>query len=341
MTTTPPRPPFDPEIEAALTALCDEVVTTLAPEDIQELRSRAQPPDLAALSLGGAYDITSHLVRVAWDTAEVTLVLVRPATRPGPFAVLYYLHGGGLVAGSAYDDLPWLIELAAQTGTAVAAVEYRLAPEWPFPAAVEDSYAGLEWLAEHGAKHGVDPARIVVSGVSAGGGLAAATALLARDRGGPHLAGQLLIYPMLDDRNNSPSAVQMAGAGSWDREANATGWQAYLGDKAGGPDIPGHAAPARAEDLRGLPPTFIDVGSAETFRDEDIAYAQRLWKCGGDAELHVWPGGCHGFDFLAPEARLSKKSRAARVRWLTGVLARSAGPLHLPHITETAPATVS
>jgi acetyl esterase/lipase len=341
MTTPPARPPFDPEIEAVLKALGDEVVTALAPEDIDELRSRAQPPDMAALTLGGSYDITSHRVTVPWDTAEVTLVLVRPAARPAPVAVLYHLHGGGLVAGSAYDDLPWLLELAAQTGTAVAAIEYRLAPEWPFPAAVEDSYAGLEWLAEYGAKHGVDPTRIVVSGVSAGGGLAAATALLARDRGGPHLVGQLLIYPMLDDRNDSLSAVQMAGVGSWDRAANATGWRAYLGASAGGPDIPGHAAPARAEDLCGLPPTFVDVGSAETFRDEAIAYAERLWRCGGDAELHVWPGGCHGFDFLAPEARMSKNARAARVRWLTGVLARSTGPLQPPPIAEAAPVTVS
>ena len=341
MNTLPPRPPFDPEIEATLTALGSEVVTGLAAEDIDQLRSRVTPPDLASLTLGATFEITVHRIPVAWDRSEATLVLVRPTAHAGPVAVVYHLHGGGLVAGSVYEDLPWLLELAAQAGTAVAAVEYRLAPEWPFPAAVEDSYAGLEWLAEHGAKHGVDPARIVVSGVSAGGGLAAATALLARDRRGPHLAGQLLIYPMLDDRNDSLSAVQMAGVGSWDRAANATGWRAYLGSGSGGPHTPGHAAPARAEDLSGLPPTFVDVGSAETFRDEDIAYAQRLWRCGGDAELHVWPGGCHGFDFLAPQARMSRNARAARVRWLTGVLARSPGPLQPPHLTAAAPVTVS
>jgi len=250
--------------------------------------------------------------------------------------VVYHLHGGGLVTGSAYDDLPWLLELASQTGMAVAAIEYRLAPEWPFPAAVEDSYAGLLWIAENGAEHGIDPARIVISGVSAGGGLAAAAALLARDRGGPHLAGQMLIYPMLDDRNNTASAAQMAGVGSWDQTANATGWRAYLGDRAGGPDVPGHAAPARVEDLRGLPPAFLDVGSAETFRDEDVAYAERLWRCGGDAELHVWPGGCHAFDLLAPEARVSRDARAARVRWLTRVLARAADRRPTPDSTASA-----
>jgi acetyl esterase/lipase len=177
--------------------------------------------------------------------------------------------------------------------------------------------------------------------VSAGGGLAAATALLARDRGGPHLVGQLLIYPMLDDRNDSASAAQMAGVGSWDRTANATGWWAYLGDRAGGPDVPGHAAPARVEDLGGLPPAFVDVGSAETFRDEDVAYAERLWRCGGDAELHVWPGGCHAFDFLAPEAMLSRNARATRVRWLTRVLARSAVRHEPSHATAAAVVPVS
>jgi len=336
MTTIPLRPPFDPEIEAAITALGNEVVTALAPEGIDELRRRVPPPDLAALTHGGTFDVSVHRVPVAWDMTEATLVLVRPAASTGPVAVVYHLHGGGLVAGSAYEDLPWLLELAAQAGTAVAAVEYRLAPEWPFPAAVEDSYAGLLWIAENGAEHGIDPARIVISGVSAGGGLAAAAALLARDRGGPHLAGQMLIYPMLDDRNNTASAAQMAGVGSWDQTANATGWRAYLGDRAGGPDVPGHAAPARVEDLRGLPPAFLDVGSAETFRDEDVAYAERLWRCGGDAELHVWPGGCHAFDLLAPEARVSRDARAARVRWLTRVLARAADRRPTPDSTASA-----
>lgn len=325
MTATPLRPPFDPEVEAVMTALGDEVVTGLAPEGIDELRRRVHPPDPAALTLDGTYDVAVHRVTVPWDQAEVTLVLARPSAPRDAVPVLYHLHGGGLVTGSALDDLPWLLEIAAQVGAAVAAVEYRLAPEHPYPAAVEDAYAGLGWLVEHGAEHGVDPARIVVSGVSAGGGIAAATALLARDRGGPALLGQLLVYPMLDDRNDSASAVQMAGVGSWDRTANATGWSAYLGDRVGGPDVPGYAAPARAEDLRGLPPTFLDVGSAETFRDEDIAYASRLWQCGADAELHVWPGGCHAFDLLAPEARVSTDARAARVHWLTRLLARTAG----------------
>ncbi|MCB2175392.1 MAG: alpha/beta hydrolase [Actinomycetales bacterium] len=316
------RPPFDPEIEAALTSMGDEVVQGLTADQIPELRRRLPPADLAPLAGDDRFELSEHLV--AHVGAEVTMVLARPVAVPAPVPVLYHLHGGGLVAGSAYEDLPPLLELAAATGTAVAALEYRLAPEWPFPAAVDDAHAGLVWLAQRGAGLGLDTGRVVVTGVSAGGGLAAATALVARDRGGPALAGQMLVYPMLDDRNNLPSAVQMAGAGTWDRTANATAWRAYLGEQVGGPGVPAHAAPAREPDLSGLPPAFIDVGSAETFRDEDVAYAARLWRHGGEAELHVWPGGCHGFDLLAPEAAVSREARAARVRWLLRLLARPA-----------------
>ncbi|MYX20473.1 alpha/beta hydrolase fold domain-containing protein, partial [Streptomyces sp. SID8380] len=155
---------------------------------------------------------------------------------------------------------------------------------------------------------------------SAGGGLAAGVALAARDRGGPALLGQLLMCPMLDDRNDTPSAVQMAGTGLWDREANHMGWTALLGERRGGPDVSPYAAPARAVDLAGLPPAFVDVGSAETFRDEDVAYASRLWACGVQTELHVWPGGFHGFDGIAPQAALSQTARTTRTEWLRRLL---------------------
>ena len=131
----------------------------------------------------------------------------------------------------------------------------------------------------------------------------------------------MLICPMLDDRSDSASAHQMAGRGSWDRVANETGWSAYLGPERTA--VPPYAAPARAADLSGLPPTFVDVGSAETFRDEDVDYAHRIWAAGGDAELHVWPGGVHGFDALAPDAAIAREAREARARWLRRLLARS------------------
>ena len=151
---------------------------------------------------------------------------------------------------------------------------------------------------------------------SAGGGLAAATVLLARDRSGPAILAQVLWCPMLDDRNNSYSARQMVGLGVWDASYNGVGWTALLGDAQGGPDVSPYAAPGRATDLSGLPPTFIDVGSAETFRDEAVAYASRIWQAGGSAELHVWPGGFHGFELLAPQAAISQTAKAAVEPWL-------------------------
>ncbi|MBT2452343.1 alpha/beta hydrolase fold domain-containing protein [Streptomyces sp. ISL-43] len=159
---------------------------------------------------------------------------------------------------------------------------------------------------------------------SAGGGLAAALALLTRDRGGPAPIGQLLLCPMLDDRDATFFSHQMAGIDTWDRTSNATAWQALLGDRYGASDLSPYAAPARATDLSGLPPAYIEVGSAETFRDEDVAYANAIWQAGGQAELHVWPGAFHGFDTLAPRAALSQDARNARSRWLRRVLAQSA-----------------
>ncbi len=195
-------------------------------------------------------------------------------------------------------------------------VEYRLAPEYPDPCPVEDCYAGLRWTAEHDEELGIDPGRLIIAGASAGGGLAAGTALLARDRQGPCLAGRVLIYPMLDDRGQSVSMAQFDGIGAWDRVSNRTGWTALLGDRRGTTDVSGYAAPARATDLSGLPPAFIDCGSAEVFRDEDVAYASALWAAGVQAELHVWPGGFHGFDVLAAGTELARAMTATRNAWV-------------------------
>lgn len=317
------RPPFDPELEAALVRRRDEVVRTLETHEIAALRGRSVDPAVVEEAAAGAFLTTVVTAQGTQGRPDVDVVLLLP-TAPSvdgsPVPWLLHLHGGGLVTGTAWDDIVPLLDLAGEAGCAIASVGYRLAPEHPFPAALDDAWTALTWLVAAAPTLGLDPARVVVEGISAGGGLAAALALLARDRGGPPLAGQLLTCPMLDDRNDSPSAVQMAGHGAWDRTANATAWRAYLGEAAGGPDVTAHAAPARASDLTGLPPAFLDVGSAETFRDEVVDYGKRLWRSGCAAELHVWPGGFHGFDYFEPSAVLSRHAREARRRWLARVL---------------------
>jgi len=209
---------------------------------------------------------------------------------------------------------------ADEVGAVAVSVEYRLAPEHPHPAPVEDCYAGLVWTAQHAEELGIDPARLVIAGGSAGGGLAAGTALMARDRGGPALTHQILMCPMLDDRGITPSSQELDGEGVWDRTDNLVGWTALLGDACAGPDVSPYAAPARAGDLTGLPATFIDVGSAETFRDEAIDYAARLSRAGVPVEFHLWPGGFHGFDMIAPQSALAQASRATRLGYVRRAL---------------------
>jgi len=316
----PVPPPFDPELAAALAAVSDTVWPSLRPDQIAAKRAVPRLP-AGEFTLGGVFTAEDLVVPGPEGAPDISLLVCRPVSAREPTGALYFIHGGGMVMGDNRAGVPDMLELAAELGMAVVSVEYRLAPENPHPAPVEDCYAGLLWTFENAVEIGVDPARVVVGGSSAGGGLAAALALMARDRGGPVLLGQLLLCPMLDDHNDTFSGFQMVGLGTWDRIANDTGWNALLGEARGGPDVSPYAAPARAEDLSGLPPAFIDVGSAETFRDEDVAYATRIWQAGGRAELHVWPGGFHGFDLLSPRAALSRDSREARVRWMRRLLA--------------------
>ncbi|WAP53806.1 alpha/beta hydrolase fold domain-containing protein [Streptomyces sp. S465] len=211
--------------------------------------------------------------------------------------------------GNAWSVLPRILrEWALPPEMAVLSAEYRLAPGTRYPGPLADCYAGLVRAAGHAGELDIDAGRVIIGGKSAGGGLAAALALLARDRGGPGLLGQLLLCPMLDDRAGTVSSHQMSGLGGWDLVSAETAWKAPLGDRYGAADLPPHAAPARATDLSCLPPAFLDVGSAEMFRDEDVAYANALCQAGGQAELHVRPGACHGFDSVAPRAALREKS---------------------------------
>lgn len=318
-------PPLDPELALALAALGDGPREPLTPENLAARQGRdaaTRPrPTVRDLRADGRFAVEELRVPAASRGREVTLVSARPAGLTGPLPLLYYLHGGGMISGNAWSVLPRLLaEWALPLGLAVISVDYPLAPQTQYPVPLEDCYAGLVWAAGHAAELDVDQDRFIVGGKSAGGGLAAALALLTRDRGGPAPIGQLLLCPMLDDRGDTFSSHQMAGTDTWDRTSNATAWQALLGDRYGAADLPPYAAPARATDLSGLPPAYIDVGSAETFRDEDVAYAQAIWQAGGQAELHVWPGACHAFDTFAPQAAISRDAREARTRWLRRLL---------------------
>jgi acetyl esterase/lipase len=312
---------LDPDLMQAITAMLGQAsLPAPAPrDDWQALRANGEA-GLARLEAAlPAYESVSRTDHQAtsYDDARV---LVRWYSPPGhdpsaasPAAV--YLHGGGMIMGTVAQYDRWVAAYAADSGVPLLAVDYRRAPEHPHPAPVEDAYAGLAWLAGHARELGVDPARIALMGDSGGGGLAAAAALLARDRGLP-VARQVLIYPMLDDRTTTPDPALVPWAG-WSYDDNFTGWHALLGDLIGRPDVPAYAAPARAADLSGLPPTYIEVGELDIFRDEAIEYARRIALTGTSVELHVHPGCPHGFDRIAAQADVVRRARADRLRVLS------------------------
>ena len=317
--TAVPAPPFDPELGVALDLAAATNSPTLTTEMIPLLRENQVDPMLGEqIAAVGAVHEERTIKGHAGDQIVISIYRRPESSIVGPG--IYHIHGGGMVAGSRFMGVEEFLPFIASHGAVLVSVEYRLAPEFPDPVPVEDCYAGLVWIAGNAAELGIDPARIIVTGASAGGGLAAGVTLLARDRQGPALRASLLMYPMLDDRDATVSSHQIEGIGVWDRTSNVTGWTALLGDRRGTDDVSIYAAPGRAEDLANLPPTFIDVGSAEVFRDEDVAYASRIWAAGGVAELHVWPGGFHAFESLAPRAQLSIAMIDARTRWLTRML---------------------
>lgn len=249
-------------------------------------------------------------VEVLTLTSGAGVRLHRPVGVTGSAPALLWIHGGGYVMGSAKQDDRLCGRFARELGITVASVEYRLAPEHPYPAALDDCYSALTWLAELPA---VDPARVAIGGASAGGGLAAALALLARDRGEVTPALQLLVYPMLDDR--SAAAPDDPGYRLWNPRSNRFGWTAYLGQTD-----PQVAVPARREDLRGLAPAWIGVGTNDLFHDEDLAYAERLTRAGVPCQVEVVPGAFHGFDMVAAKAPVSQSFFASQCASLRAAL---------------------
>jgi acetyl esterase/lipase len=285
-------------------------------------RSRRQPPPALA-------DVTVEDVEVSAEggSPAVSLRLYRPKTLSSPAPALYWMHGGGFIIGQPEQDEASNVAFARELGITVAAVRYRLAPEHAAPAAVEDAYAGLRWLHAQAVRLDVDPARIAVGGASAGGGLAAALAQVALDRRLVRLAFQLLVYPMLDDRTVTRPGVDEASLRVWSTGSNAWAWAAYLGHAPGSATAPPYAAAARREDLRGLPPAWVGVGTLDLFHDEDLAYAKRLTDAGVRCEVHVVPGAFHGFDAVFRKAPVSRAFWKEQARALRAALFGQLGPV--------------
>jgi len=316
------HPPFDPELLPVLAALGRGGDPPRTSEVVPELRSylAAKAPTDDEIRRGGAIAFEEHLAPGIDGAPEVPMLVCTPTASEAPRAAIYYLHGGGHVAGTNRTTLEVPLDWAEEFGLTVFSPEYRLAPEHQHPLLVEDCYAGLVWTARHAEELGVDPARIIVAGISAGGNLAAGVALMARDRGGPPLLGQLIACARLDDRLTSVASRQVDGVGTADRAFCLMAWKAVLGDRQGTEGVSPYAAPMRAADVGGLPQAFLDAGSVEIARDDAAAYASRIWETGGSAELHIWNGGFHGFEILCPGARVSRSARRARTEWIGRIL---------------------
>ena len=314
------RPEFDPELKAGLAIVGGVFPPTITPDLIPFMRRSYASPPLPDILAGR--DVDHREFEIVGHVGDlITVSVLRSPRAAGLRPAVVYAHSGGLMFGDRFNALDLNLEWVERLGAVLVTPEYRLAPEFRDPYQREDVYATLEWTANAAVELGIDASRIIVAGASAGAGLAAGMALASRDRGGPALRGQLLIYPMLDDRGITASTRQFDGIGVWDRISNETGWAAVLGDAYGTQKVSPYIAPSRATDLGGLPPAYLDVGSAEIFRDETVAYANALWLAGGDAELHVWTGGFHAFDIFAPHTALAQGMLRTRFAWVEKLLA--------------------
>lgn len=272
------------------------------------------------LQVRSAESSGAHAARVTKSGIEVVPVgagsvrLHRPDHAPdGPLPALLWIHGGGYVLGSASQEDAVCRHFANELGALVAAVDYRLAPAHPFPVPLDDCYEALAWLAVH---DDVDTDRVAVGGASAGGGLTAALAILARDRGEISLAHQLLVYPMLDDRTVLRDDLGSYQTRLWKPASNRFGWTSYLGTEPGSDDVSPLAAAGRCEDLTGLPPAWLGVGTNDIFVDEDLTYARRLRDAGVPCDVEIVPGAFHGFDYVCAKAETSRQFLASQVRSL-------------------------
>lgn len=261
---------------------------------------------MSARPMESTDSVTISEQHVPGPEGQVRLRIYRPATASGPTPVLFWVHGGGLILGAPQQDDRTNVAFVDELGIAVVAVAYRLAPENEAPAAIDDVYAGYLGMLARTMEWGIDPERIAIGGASAGGGLAAALAQRIRDTGVPAPVFQLLLYPMLDDRTVLRTGLDERHMRGWTPKSNRYAWTVYLGQQPGAATLPPYLVPARRDDLSGLPPAWIGVGTLDLFHDEDLAYAERLRAAGVPCELMVIDGAFHGFDALLPKAGVSQ-----------------------------------
>jgi acetyl esterase/lipase len=309
---------FDPEVADVLAQMGGTDAFQPPRNDVEGRRAFWEPI-LAASSEAQPFpeDVrTSDHYATAEDGAQIQM---RWYTKDGaaPGSAVVYFHGGGYFFGHIDHFDGTVARYVSASGVPALSVEFRRAPEHPFPTPTEDGYTALSWLHHHAAELGVDPSRIAVMGDSGGGGMAAAVSILARERGGPRISRQILIMPMLDDRTGAPDAHVAPFV--YNYGDLVAGWRAFLGDAVAGPDVPPAAAPARLEDATGLPPAYIEVGQLDLFRDENTAYATKLSRAGVPVEFHLHPGVPHEFDSIAFTSDVARRAIADRVRVLKGL----------------------
>jgi acetyl esterase/lipase len=312
-----PPPPLEFDAELALILPKIPIPKGLTVEMLPAVRE-ASAKTVTADTLTNGKPIAHRELTIPGPEGTILLSIFErtDGTSKSARPAIFHIHGGGRILGNRFSGattmMPWVVDHDA----VCVSIEYRLAPDFPGSVALQECYRALEWMAESADELGIDTGKLMIAGQSTGGGLAAGVALIARDRNGPRLCAQLLMCPQIDDRNNSVSSQQFLDRGIWNAKDNALGWKCALGEKAGTDDVSPYLAPARAIDLTRLPPAYIDVGSTEVFRDEDVSYALKLWQSGVQTELHVWPGGFHVFDQLVPTSELGQKAIAARNAWV-------------------------
>ncbi|AHH18586.1 alpha/beta hydrolase family protein [Nocardia nova SH22a] len=326
MTAHKSHPPIDTELRTTVWPELREhqaAQAELTDEEFQQLV--ASTPDIWAPDFRS--DTGLHVRELTIPAADgeesLPVLIIAPADRESSAlpCVYYTANGGKMLQSTRMALTPVESRWVTDLGIVFVSISPRVGPAHRHPAQVEDAYRGLVWISENSSELGIDPERIMIMGKSGGGGIAAATALYARDQHGPRLAHQILICPMLDDRQATVSSGY--DVAPWTSDNNRVGWNAILGNASGGTDVSEYAAPARATDLTDLPPAYLEVGSSEVFRDETLDYGSRLAQAGVPVELHSWSGGFHNFEIFAPNAEISHACIAARTSYIERALSAS------------------